>query len=77
MLFNVTGMQYFKTVLKSDVLLIDKSHRIRNLSTWQNKWNGGDVSSIIPYLTSIWFFVIKIEHLNDQFWSHRDSLIQI
>lgn len=47
---------------------------MRKYSSWTNKWNGGDVSLIMPSITSFWFLIIQTEYLNDKYWDHIKSL---
>lgn len=69
-------MDSFAAALKSNNLLIGRSHRLRRSSSWGSKWNGGDVSCILPSITCFWSLVIKSENLNFKFWNHISSLNQ-
>ncbi len=75
MLHNITlGIQCLASVLQSDVVSVSKAHRLRKCSQWFHKWNGGDVSSIMPTITSIWFLVLKPQCLNDKFWNYLKTI---
>ena len=61
-------------MLKSNILLISTSHRLRSFTAWNYKWNGDDTTLIIPTITSLWYLVLQKQYLNTIFWEHLQSL---
>jgi hypothetical protein len=72
----IPGIKWFQEVLKSDVLLVGRGHRLRNCAAWSTKWNGNNTSIILPSITSLWFLVIRKEYLDKKFWGHIQQLEQ-
>ena len=68
------GLSAFRIVLKSNCLLLSNGHRLRKPIAWKSKWNGDDVSKVLPFITSLWYLVLRPQHLQKKFSEHIQSL---
>lgn len=71
---TLQGLSVFRIVLKSDCLLLSNGHRLRKPIAWKSKWNGDDVSKVLPFITSLWYLVLRPQHLKKKFSEHIQSL---
>ena len=71
---TLQGLSVFRIVLKSDCLLLSNGHRLRKPIAWKSKWNGDDVSKVLPFITSLWYLVLRSQYLQKKFFEHIQSL---
>ena len=64
----------FRIVLKSDCLLLSNGQRLRKPIAWKSKWNGDDISNVLSFITSLWYLVLRPQHLKKKISEHIQSL---
>jgi hypothetical protein len=61
-------------VLNSNLLQLNKGHRLRAVGMWNNALNGNDTTLIMPFIWQMWNLLLNPAYLNEKFWEHMNKL---
>jgi hypothetical protein len=70
------GLQLYQEILKSTLLKLASSHRVRYIWKESTRLNGDDVNKVLPYWPKIISLLINEQTLNEKYRTHFASLTE-
>ena len=68
------GIELFKKLIATNLLRLDKGHRLQHVEIWNTNLNGNDTTLIMSHINQLWTLVLVPNNLNDKFWKVMEDL---